>query len=96
VPGVFLEDGTFTPPDKLWGSSYLIDPEEKALINVGSVGQPRDGDTRACYAILDTEDNDTPRVRFRRVAYDVEQTIRDILANPNLDNSLAERLRHGR
>ncbi|MFW5828795.1 MAG: metallophosphoesterase family protein [Planctomycetota bacterium] len=96
VAGVFLPDGSFTPPDKLWGSTYFIDPDEKALINVGSVGQPRDNDTRACYCVIDSDDTESPRVYFRRVEYDLEPTIQDILANPMLDNSLAERLRHGR
>ena len=39
------------------------------LINVGSVGQPRDGDPRAAYGLLDLEQG---RIRLRRVAYDVE------------------------
>lgn len=96
VPGVFLEDGTYTPPDKLWGSTYFIDDDEKALINVGSVGQPRDGDIRACYCVIDNDDIESPRVYFRRIEYDIEQTITDIQDNSMLDNSLAERLRHGR
>jgi diadenosine tetraphosphatase ApaH/serine/threonine PP2A family protein phosphatase len=65
--------------------------EEKAMINVGSVGQPRDGDPRACYVIL--EDG---VVQFRRVPYDFEETIRKIHAIPDLDDFLGERLRQGR
>src|SRR5262249_12380273 len=45
----------------------------KVLCNVGSVGQPRDGDWRACYILLD---GDT--IRYRRVEYDVESTIKKI------------------
>ena len=41
------------------------------VINPGSVGQPRDGDPRAAYAII--EDG---RVEFRRVAYDIDRTVR--------------------
>ena len=95
VPGVFLADHTFTPPPELWANTYFIEPDEKALVNIGSVGQPRDGDPRACYCLLDT-DAGAPRVVFRRVEYDVEQTAVAIEQNPNLDNYLAERLRHGR
>jgi putative phosphoesterase len=43
----------------------------KLLINPGSVGQPRDRDPRASYAILELEDE--PRVSFRRVEYDIER-----------------------
>lgn len=95
VPGVFLADHSFTPPTQLWGSTYFIEPDEKALVNIGSVGQPRDGDKRACYCLLDTEPS-APRVIYRRVDYDIETTATAIEANPHLDNYLAERLRHGR
>lgn len=43
----------------------------RMIINPGSVGQPRDGDTRAAYAILDT---DASTLTHRRVAYDVSAT----------------------
>lgn len=95
LPGVFLEDQTFIPPGMLWGGAYFVSDGEKALVNIGSVGQPRDGDPRACYVLLDTEPS-APRVVYRRVSYDVEATARAIEDNPNLDNFLAERLRHGR
>jgi len=55
------------------------------------VGQPRDGDWRACYVLLD---GDT--IRFRRVAYDVEATVRKIHAESELDRVLGDRLRQGR
>ncbi len=95
LPGVFLEDGTFIPPTMLFGQTYFIEPFEKALINIGSVGQPRDGDNRASYVLLDDDPN-APRAIYRRVAYDIEETAKAIEANPNLDNYLAERLRVGR
>src|SRR5205823_6356167 len=60
----------------------------KTLVNVGSVGQPRDGDWRACYVLLDGE-----AVRFRRVEYDIETTIRKIHEIPDLDDFLGDRLR---
>ena len=63
----------------------------KVICNVGSVGQPRDGDERACYALFDGH-----RIWFRRVAYDLETTIRKIYAVPELLDFLGDRLREGR
>lgn len=63
---------------------------DKALINIGSVGQPRDRDNRACYVILE---NDT--IRFIRLRYDINAVIKKIRSY-NLPKILAERLRIGR
>ena len=53
VPGVFLDDPCFEPPDELAQlGTYSITSDEKAIINVGSVGQPRDRDPRLCYVVL--------------------------------------------
>lgn len=52
--------------------SFTLEPHHTYLINVGSVGQPRDNDNKACYVIFDTE---TESVEFRRVAYDLETAI---------------------
>lgn len=43
------------------------------MINPGSVGQPRDGDPRAAYAIIENG-----RVEFRRVAYDIDRTVQQM------------------
>jgi diadenosine tetraphosphatase ApaH/serine/threonine PP2A family protein phosphatase len=51
VPGVFTESFQFFAPEEI-DNEYTLG-EGKLLINVGSVGQPRDGDPRACYVILD-------------------------------------------
>jgi predicted phosphodiesterase len=90
VPGVFLETPDFYSPDEL-ESVFEVDPEHKALINVGSVGQPRDRDTRASYVIVDQG-----AVHFIRVPYDVETTIKKVQAVPELDDYLGIRLREGR
>ncbi len=45
------------------------------LVSVGSVGQPRDGDNRACFVLYDTERRE---VEFRRVAYDIETAAQKI------------------
>jgi diadenosine tetraphosphatase ApaH/serine/threonine PP2A family protein phosphatase len=71
VPGIFTEDLQFLAPQDV-KNSYRLDAR-KTLINVGSVGQPRDGDWRACYVLLD---GDT--IRFRRVEYDIGTTMRKI------------------
>ena len=61
------------------------------LLNPGSVGQPRDGDPRAAYLVLDL---DAKRAAFRRVDYDIEATQAEIRA-AGLPESLAERLATG-
>lgn len=91
-PGVFVDDPYFDPPDELPDSPFYEVDNERAIVNVGSVGQPRDGDPRACYAILDTE---AGRVELRRVAYDVEEAQRK-MALAQLPDYLIQRLRHGR
>jgi len=89
VPGVFTESCQFYSPEEI-NNEYRLG-EEKCMINVGSVGQPRDGDPRACYAVL--EDG---LVRFRRVEYPLETTVEKIYGVPELDNFLGDRLRDGR
>ena len=61
------------------------------MVNVGSVGQPRDGDWRSCYVILEE-----PYVTFRRVEYDVDKTAQRIYDIPELDRFLGDRLKDGR
>jgi predicted phosphodiesterase len=51
VPGVFTEGFQFYSPEEIDNEYTLGDG--KLMINVGSVGQPRDGDNRACYVVLD-------------------------------------------
>ena len=69
-----------------------IDPAKKYFINVGSVGQPRDGDWRAAYCIYDVDAND---VEQRRVPYDVE-TAQEKMIKAGLPPLLAKRLAIGR
>ncbi len=90
MPGVFLDEPDFYPPDEL-GEAYPIIPEEKAIINIGSVGQPRDRDNRSSYVYV--KDN---RVHFVRLEYDFESTARKIRAIDQLDDFNAERLSEGR
>jgi diadenosine tetraphosphatase ApaH/serine/threonine PP2A family protein phosphatase len=72
------------------GDAHRLDGR-KTICNVGSVGQPRDGDWRACYVLFDGE-----TIRFRRVEYDVDTTVEKIYAIPELENFFGDRLREGR
>jgi diadenosine tetraphosphatase ApaH/serine/threonine PP2A family protein phosphatase len=89
IPGVFTEESTFQSPDEFDYKYQLAD--RKTLVNVGSVGQPRDTDNRACYVVI----NETS-LEYRRIPYDFEKTIAKIYAIPELDNFLGDRLRDGR
>ncbi len=68
-----------------------LTPGRKYLFNVGSVGQPRDGDWRAAYVIYDT---DTAKVTLHRVEYDIASAQKDIL-EAGLSKRLADRLATG-
>ena len=57
------------------------------IVNIGSVGQPRDRDPRSSYVLFDGEE-----IIWRRVEYDIETTRSLIKANPNLDDRLGDRL----
>jgi diadenosine tetraphosphatase ApaH/serine/threonine PP2A family protein phosphatase len=89
VPGAWTQDLNYSSLQDL-KYVYHID-ERKVVINVGSVGQPRDYDPRACYVVFDGE-----TVRWIRVPYDHEKTIQKIHSISMLDDSLGERLREGR
>ncbi|GGM76372.1 putative phosphoesterase [Halarchaeum rubridurum] len=62
------------------------------VVNPGSVGQPRDGDPRAAYAIVDLDEKE---VEERRVEYDVERVV-DAVADAGLPEGTGSRLREGR
>ena len=70
----------------------------RAMVNPGSVGQPRDGLPDAAYAILEADDADPAdrrAVEFRRVRYDIDTTQR-LMHDLGLPPRLADRLRYGR
>ncbi len=90
VPGVFTDEPDFYPPDDLDGV-YKLDGQDKAIINPGSVGQPRDLDPRASYVIIEDD-----CVRFFRLEYDIEAVASKIRATPQLLDWLGERLYEGR
>lgn len=88
-PRVYIKAGRVSV-ESLTG--FGIEPSAKYFINVGSVGQPRDGDWRACYAVYDVE---AARVEIRRIEYDIATTQKKIVA-AGLPLMLAERLSHGK
>jgi diadenosine tetraphosphatase ApaH/serine/threonine PP2A family protein phosphatase len=75
-----------TPVPGLW----VLPHGYRAIVNPGSVGQPRDGDPRASYLIYDDEIG----FEFRRVAYDITNTQRKMRAS-GLSPRMARRLAHG-
>ncbi|USZ66783.1 metallophosphatase family protein [Halorussus salilacus] len=66
--------------------------DEGIVMNPGSVGQPRDGDPRAAYAVLDLDDL---TVEQRRVEYDVEE-VQEAVEEVGLPSRIASRLSDGR
>ncbi len=68
-----------------------VRPGHRYLVNIGSVGQPRDGDPRACVAFFDT---DTCSYRLERAEYDIEAAV-DRFNEENLPKRLGTRLTQG-
>ena len=89
VPIVFEKDSKIT---RKTYSTIKIELGKKYFINVGSVGQPRDGDSRAAYVIYDLNKKE---VQLRRVSYDIETTQKKIKDN-RLPERLAKRLVEGK
>lgn len=89
VPRVYIKSDKVR---EVPAESVEIEAKSKYFINVGSVGQPRDGDPRACYAIYD---QDSKLIVFRRVSYNMPKTQRKII-EAGLPEMLAERLEEGR
>lgn len=69
-------DGRKLARRALQQETIRLKPGHRYIINIGSVGQPRDGDKRAKYAIMDT-DADTVEIRY--TPYDVMKTVKKIL-----------------
>jgi len=80
------------PPARARHRTIEIDPGCAYLVNPGSVGQPRDGDSRAAFALYDSAAN---TVTYRRVSYDIAAAQRKI-REAGLPPALADRLSQGR
>ncbi|MGA4645110.1 metallophosphoesterase family protein [Limisphaera sp. 4302-co] len=89
VPVAFVRDsmvrgGTY--------SKFKVEPGKKYFINVGAVGQPRDGNPKAAYVVYDVDEG---TVELRRLDYDIATAQKKIRA-AGLPERLAERLAYGR
>lgn len=80
----FVQGGSFT--------RILVEPNKRYFVNVGSVGQPRDGDPRASYATYDLAKRE---IELHRLEYDIATTQKKIL-EAGLPERLAARLELGR
>ena len=90
-PGTHTEDLAFHPLGGHSSVTMALPESGKAFLNVGSVGQPRDGDNRACYAVLEDR-----AITWHRVAYDFQVTAQKILRTGVLSEVLARRLALGK
>jgi diadenosine tetraphosphatase ApaH/serine/threonine PP2A family protein phosphatase len=72
-------------------TAELVLDERRLIVNPGGVGQPRDGDPRACGAVLDTG---TRTITWQRVAYPIAET-QGAMHSAGLPPRLIERLAHG-
>ncbi len=103
LPGVFVEkkeNGRLVyehhSPSELDDEEFVVG-EEKLLVNVGSVGQPRDQDPRSCFVIVEDDDKGRPtKIRFQRVEYDIRGTQNKIYEIDWINNLCATRLEMGR
>jgi diadenosine tetraphosphatase ApaH/serine/threonine PP2A family protein phosphatase len=94
VPAAFRYDGDLKPVGPPRGARFKLslDDGAKYLVNCGAVGQPRDGDPRAAFGLLDTA---TSALTVLRVTYDVA-TAQQKIIDAGLPEVLAQRLAIGR
>jgi diadenosine tetraphosphatase ApaH/serine/threonine PP2A family protein phosphatase len=90
IPTILREKPNCLPSFQT-GHDFSADPEGRYLVNVGSVGQPRDNDPRASYVIFDSEELD---IEFHRVEYDIE-TAQHKMKEAKLPLKLISRLSAG-
>lgn len=85
---LYLHDGKKLRQGDMPKGVIPLDESNKYIVNVGSVGQPRDGDNNAKYVIYDT---DTMTIEARYVPYDIEKTVR-LINERGFQQSSADRL----
>lgn len=90
IPVIFKQNkpNTIIPRE---GAVIELDTDDKVLINPGSVGQPRDGDPRSSYLLLDEK---KLAVTYKRVEYDIKAT-QGAMEDAKLPRNLIDRLEHG-
>jgi len=96
VPALVVEDAGMPRGCELYrlAGDEIVDLEEysRMVVNPGSVGQPRDGDPRAAYAVYDSDEN---MIALCRVEYDIGLT-QGLMEKAGLPRWLIERLSEGR
>ncbi len=92
-PGVFTQEESYRFYDPRAFETMFPDGRlpYRTIVNVGSVGQPRDGDHRASYVVVEEG-----LIAFRRVGYDVARTVARFNDCPELPDYLARRLEEGK
>ena len=92
VPTVLSDaSAKLAPRGEAHDRTVVLPKNARTLVNVGAVGQPRDGDPRAAYGIWDSEEH---AIRMRRVRYDIKKAQQAILS-AGLPAFLALRLERG-
>ena len=93
IPGLFAlpSGGEWEYIEVSSGDEYDVRKYAKLICNVGSVGQPRDGDSRASFVLFDGR-----VIQFHRVDYDIDTTRSKIKNDPDIDDFGGERLPEGR
>jgi len=89
IPMIFFNT---TPMTYTMSGDIDVEDGQRCLVNIGSVGQPRDEDPRACYVIYDTDEK---KIHFRRVPYNVQATAKKII-EAGLPEALAIRIELGK
>jgi predicted phosphodiesterase len=76
---------------EIHGPTLTFEDDKKYVVTVGSVGQPRDNDNRACFGVYDTE---AQTFQYHRVEYDIRESARKIFES-DLSSDFAKRLFFG-
>jgi predicted phosphodiesterase len=92
IPTIVQEEESGAPMMRLPDGAVVPLNQQRLILNPGSAGQPRDGDSRACYAFVDMEERTFSHVR---VEYDIRETQRQ-MKGEGLPQYLIERLAKGR
>ena len=91
---------THKPYHRIFNTGSVQQPHFRHAINIGSVGKPKDGDSRSCYVLLhlnsktSVANNESMKAEFRRVEYDVEKAAKAV-EDSSLPNEYADMLRNG-
>lgn len=77
IPAIFVKRGEQGDVHYIKSRDFTLEQEKRYIVNVGSVGHPRDNDTRASYCIYDS---DKQQIFFRKVPFDIDGYVKDLIA----------------